>query len=331
MTDRANVLVTGGAGYIGSHMVLALLDAGHSPLILDDFSTGHEQLVPAGVPVIRGNVGDIEVTNRLFADHKIDAVAHFAASIVVPESVADPLKYYLNNTVSTARLIKACVNAGVGRFIFSSTAAVYGNQDESLIGEEAGCWPENPYGTSKLMSEQILGAASQAHDLSYVALRYFNVAGADPAGRAGQLSKPATHLIKVAVEVATGQRDAMQVFGTDYPTDDGTCIRDYIHVTDLIAAHLAALEHLLGGGGSLTLNCGYGKGNSVHQVLESVARLSGTNLNVEMAARRAGDAAALVADSTRLRSQLGWQPQHDDLDGIVRSALVWERSQLGNS
>ena len=330
MTDRANVLVTGGAGYIGSHMVLALLDAGHSPLILDDFSTGHEQLVPAGVPVIRGNVGDIEVTNRLFADHKINAVAHFAASIVVTESVADPLKYYLNNTVSTARLIKACVNAGVGRFIFSSTAAVYGNQDKSLIGEEAGCWPENPYGTSKLMSEQILGAASQAHDLSYVALRYFNVAGADPAGRAGQLSKPATHLIKVAVEVATGQRDAMQVFGIDYPTDDGTCIRDYIHVTDLIAAHLAALEHLLGGGGSLTLNCGYGKGNSVHQVLESVARLSGTNLNVEMAARRAGDAAALVADSTRLRSQLGWQPQHDDLDGIVRSALVWERSQLGN-
>ena len=330
MTDRANVLVTGGAGYIGSHMVLALLDAGHSPLILDDFSTGHEQLVPAGVPVIRGNVGDIEVTNRLFADHKIDAVAHFAASIVVPESVADPLKYYLNNTVSTARLIKACVNAGVERFIFSSTAAVYGNQDESLIGEEAGCWPENPYGTSKLMSEQILGDASQAHDLSYVALRYFNVAGADPAGRAGQLSKPATHLIKVAVEVATGQRDAVQVFGTDYPTDDGTCIRDYIHVTDLIAAHLAALEHLLGGGGSLTLNCGYGKGNSVHQVLESVARLSGTNLNVEMVARRAGDAAALVADSTRLRSQLGWQPQYDDLDGIVRSALAWERSQLGN-
>ena len=330
MTDRANVLVTGGAGYIGSHMVLALLDAGHSPLILDDFSTGHEQLVPEGVPVIRGNVGDIEVANRLFADHKIDAVAHFAASIVVPESVADPLKYYLNNTVSTARLIKACVNAGVERFIFSSTAAVYGNQDESLIGEEAGCWPENPYGTSKLMSEQILGDASHAHDLSYVALRYFNVAGADPAGRAGQLSKPATHLIKVAVEVATGQRDAMQVFGTDYPTNDGTCIRDYIHVTDLIAAHLAALEHLLGGGGSLTLNCGYGKGKSVHQVLESVARLSGTNLNVEMAARRAGDAAALVADSTRLRSQLGWQPQHDDLDGIVRSALVWERSQLGN-
>ena len=330
MTDRANVLVTGGAGYIGSHMVLALLDAGHSPLILDDFSTGHEQLVPAGVPVIRGNVGDIEVTNRLFADHKINAVAHFAASIVVTESVADPLKYYLNNTVSTARLIKACVNAGVGRFIFSSTAAVYGNQDESLIGEEAGCWPENPYGTSKLMSEQILGDASQAHDLSYVALRYFNVAGADPAGRAGQLSKPATHLIKVAVEVATGQRDAMQVFGIDYPTDDGTCIRDYIHVTDLIAAHLAALEHLLGGGGSLTLNCGYGKGNSVHQVLESVARLSGTNLNVEMAARRAGDAVALVADSTRLRSQLGWQPQYDDLDGIVRSALAWERSQLSN-
>ena len=329
MTDRVNVLVTGGAGYIGSHMVLALLDAGYSPLILDDFSTGHEQLVPAGVQVIRGNVGDREVTDRLFADHDIDAVAHFAASIVVPESVADPLKYYLNNTVSTARLIAACADAAVGRFIFSSTAAVYGNQGVSLLDEDVACRPENPYGTSKLMSEQILRDASKAHDLSYVALRYFNVAGADSAGRAGQLSKPATHLIKVAVEVATGQRDAMQVFGTDYPTDDGTCIRDYIHITDLIAAHMAALEYLLGGGTPLTLNCGYGRGSSVHQVLESVARLSGTNLNVEMAARRAGDTAVLVADSTRLRHQLGWKPEHNDLDDIVRSALAWERSQLG--
>ena len=329
MTDRVNVLVTGGAGYIGSHMVLALLDAGYSPLILDDFSTGHEQLVPAGVPVIHGNVGDREVIDRLFADYDIDAVAHFAASIVVPESVADPLKYYLNNTVSTARLIAACTDAAVGRFIFSSTAAVYGNQDVSLLDEDVACRPENPYGTSKLMSEQILRDASKAHDLSYVALRYFNVAGADSAGRAGQLSKPATHLIKVAVEVATGQRDAMQVFGTDYPTHDGTCIRDYIHITDLIAAHMAALEYLLGGGPPLTLNCGYGKGSSVHQVLESVARLSGTNLNVEMAARRAGDTAVLVADSTRMRHQLGWKPEHDDLDDIVRSALAWERSQLG--
>ncbi len=328
MTDRANILVTGGAGYIGSHMVLALLDAGHSPLILDDFSTGFERLVPAGVPVIRGNISDWNVTDRLFASHDIDAVAHFAASIVVPESVNDPLKYYLNNTVSTARLIVACINAGVGRFIFSSTAAVYGNQDESLISEDATCNPANPYGTSKLMSEQILRDASQAHDLSYVALRYFNVAGADPAGRAGQLSKTATHLIKVAVEVATGQRASMQVFGTDYPTNDGTCVRDYIHITDLISAHIAALEHLLGGGASLTLNCGYGKGSSVSQVLESVSRLSGANLNIEMAARRVGDAAELVADATRLRSQLGWVPKHNDLDEIVHSALAWERSQF---
>ncbi len=328
MTDSAKVLVTGGAGYVGSHMVLALLDAGYSPLILDDFSTGHKQLVPADVPVIQGNVGDRDVTDRLFAEYDIEAIAHFAASIVVPESVANPLKYYLNNTVSTARLIAACIDAGIGRLIFSSTAAVYGNQGEALLGEDADCHPENPYGKSKLMSEQILHDASRAHDLSYVTLRYFNVAGADPAGRAGQLSKPATHLVKVAVEVATGQRDAMQVFGTDYPTEDGTCIRDYIHITDLIAAHVAALEHLLNGGTSLTLNCGYGSGRSVYQVLDSVARISGANLNVEIAPRRAGDAATLVADATRLRSQLGWQPKHNDLDGIVRSALMWERCQL---
>ena len=328
MIDRAKVLVTGGAGYIGSHMVLALLDAGYSPLILDDFSTGHKQLVPDNVPVIRGNVGDREVTDRLFAEHDIEAVAHFAASIVVHESVANPLKYYLNNTVGTARLILACIDAGVGRLIFSSTAAVYGNKDKALLDEDVACHPENPYGTSKLMSEKILQDASRAHGLSYVALRYFNVAGADPAGRAGQLSKPATHLMKVAVEVVTGQREAMQVFGADYPTDDGTCIRDYIHITDLIAAHMAALEHLLKGGAPLTLNCGYGSGRSVHQVLESVARISGTNLNFEIAPRRAGDAATLVADATRLRSQLGWQPEHDDLDGIVRSALAWERRQL---
>jgi UDP-glucose 4-epimerase len=328
MANRHKVLVTGGAGYIGSHMVLALLDAGYDPVILDDFSTGHEKLVPHGVPVFRGNVGDRAVTDRLFSDHDFDAVAHFAASIVVPESVADPIKYYINNTVSTARLISACVDAGISRFIFSSTAAVYGNQDISPISESAICQPENPYGTSKLMSEQILRDAAKAHALSYVILRYFNVAGADPAGRSGQLSKPATHLIKVAVEVATGQRDGMQVFGTDYPTTDGTCIRDYIHVSDLIGAHMAGLDHLLRGGASLTANCGYGVGASVHQVLESVARVSGANLNVATAPRRAGDAADLVANSTLLRDQLHWQPVHQDLDGIVRSALAWEQNQL---
>ncbi len=328
MTKSAKVLVTGGAGYIGSHMVLALLDAGYSPLILDNFSTGHEQLVPENVPVIRGNVGDREVVDRLFAEHDVEMVAHFAASIVVPESLSDPLKYYLNNTVNTARLIAACIDAGVSRFIFSSTAAVYGNQKKAVLGEDDVCRPENPYGISKLMSEQILRDVSQVHDLSHVTLRYFNVAGADSAGRSGQLSKPATHLIKVATEVVTGQRDAIQLFGTDYPTDDGTCIRDYIHVTDLIAAHMAALKHLLNGGASLTLNCGYGSGKSVHQVLESVARISGVSLNVEMAPRRPGDAVALVADATRLRSKLGWHPKHDDLDGIVSSALAWERRQL---
>ncbi len=328
MIDSAKVLVTGGAGYIGSHMVLALMDAGYSPLVLDDFSTGHQQLVPPDVPVIRGDVGDRDVTDRLFALHDIEAVVHFAASIVVSESVANPMKYYLNNTLTTARLIAACIDAGVGRLIFSSTAAVYGNQEKTLLDEDVACYPKSPYGKSKLMSEQILHDASQAHDLSYIILRYFNVAGADPAGRAGQLSKPATHLIKVAVELATGQREAMQVFGTDYPTDDGTCIRDYIHISDLIAAHLAALDHLLKGGEPLTLNCGYGSGSSVHQVLEAVERISGTKLNVEMAPRRAGDAATLVSDATRLRNQLGWQPAHDNLDSIVRSALAWERRQL---
>ena len=330
MTDRVNVLVTGGAGYIGSHMVLALLDAGYSPLILDDFSTGHEQLVPAGVPVIRGNVGDREVTDRLFADHDIDAVAHFAASIVVPESVVDPLKYYLNNTVSTARLIKACVNAGVGRFIFSSTAAVYGNQDESLIGEEAGCWPENPYGTSKLMSEQILGDASQAHDLSYVALRYFNVAGADPAGRAGQLSKPATHLIKVAVEVATGQRDAMQVFGIDYPTDDGTCIRDYIHVVDLAEAHMVAMDRLLNNAPTASFevfNVGTGKGSSVLEVIKAYEKVSGRSLPFVFAPPRQGDVTAAYANTHKASTVLGWQARFS-LEEAMASAWAWENKLL---
>ncbi|MEL0024503.1 MAG: UDP-glucose 4-epimerase GalE, partial [Alphaproteobacteria bacterium] len=288
MAKRLKVLVTGGAGYIGSHMVLALLDAGHQPVILDDFSTGHGRLVPDNVPVVRGNVGDRAITEQLFAEHDFDAVAHFAASIIVPESVTNPIKYYLNNTLSTARLISACVDAGIRRFIFSSTAAVYGNQDTNPIAEDAFCQPENPYGRSKLMSEQILHDVSKVNDLSYVILRYFNVAGADLQGRSGQLSKPATHLIKVAVELATGQRNDMQIFGTDYATPDGTCIRDYIHVSDLIDAQMAGLAHLMEGGVSLTANCGYGRGPSVREVLESVARVSGGNLNVPDSSRRAG-------------------------------------------
>lgn len=322
------ILVTGGAGYIGSNMVLALLDAGHQAVILDDFSTGHEELIPENVEVFKGNIADRSVTDALFSAHKFDAVAHFAASIIVPESVADPLKYYLNNTISTARLIAACIDHGISKFVFSSTAAVYGNQDHSPIAEIAEPVPENPYGTSKLMSENILRDVAAAHDFSYVVLRYFNVAGADPKGRSGQLSKPATHLIKVAVELATGQRDNMQIFGTDYPTEDGTCIRDYIHITDLIGAHMAALAYLMDGGAPLTANCGYGRGSSVREVLESVARVSGKNLNITEAGRRAGDAADLVADASLLRARLGWQPQHDQLDIIVGDALAWERANL---
>ncbi|WP_438996285.1 UDP-glucose 4-epimerase GalE [Candidatus Puniceispirillum sp.] len=325
MTRKRKILVTGGAGYIGSHMVLALLDAGHDVVILDNFSTGHERLVPVGATVVRGDVGDRKVTDALFAAHDFDAVAHFAASIVVPESVVDPLKYYINNTLNTAHLIAACVKAGISRFIFSSTAAVYGKQDLKPIDESVHLAPDNPYGASKLMSETILRDTAKAHDLSYVVLRYFNVAGADPAGRSGQLSKPATHLIKIAGELVCGKRDAMQIFGTDYDTPDGTCIRDYIHITDLIGAHMVALDHLMNGGTPVIANCGYGTGASVRDVLASVIRVSGSNLNVTEAPRRAGDTPYLVADSSLLKRTLGWVPKHDDLDAIVKSALDWER------
>jgi len=253
-------------------------------------------------------------------------VAHFAASIVVPESVSDPLKYYLNNTASTTRFISACVEAGIKRFVFSSTAAVYGNQDHNPINEDASTQPENPYGTSKLMSETILRDCARATDLSYVILRYFNVAGADPKGRAGQLSQPATHLIKIAVEAAVGKRSSIQLYGSDYPTPDGTCIRDYIHVSDLIGAHMAALAHLQAGGKSMLANCGYGHGASVRDVLDVVATVAGKELAIIDAPRRAGDAAILVADSTKLRRNLGWTPVYGDLQKIVSDALAWEQA-----
>ena len=326
MSGHMKVLVTGGAGYIGSHMVLALLDAGYEPVILDDFSTGHEQLLPIGVPVFRGNVADAALVAEIFNSYDIDVVVHFAASIVVPESVTDPLKYYLNNTASTTSFIAACVQAGIKRFVFSSTAAVYGNQGRNPIVEDASTQPENPYGISKLMSETILRDCARASGISYVILRYFNVAGADPQGRAGQLSQPATHLIKIAVEAAVGKRASMQVYGTDYPTPDGTCIRDYIHVSDLIGAHMAALVHLQAGGKSMLANCGYGHGASVRDVLDIVATLAGKKLVITDAPRRGGDAAILVADSTKLRTVLGWTPQHDDLQKIVSDALAWERA-----
>ena len=326
MSDCMTVLVSGGAGYIGSHMVLALLDAGHKAIIVDDFSTGHEKLVPPDVPLFRGNVGDSALIAKICKNYKIDTVVHFAASIVVPESVVDPLKYYLNNTVNTTRFIAACVGAGINQFVFSSTAAVYGNQGDGPINEDAATKPENPYGASKLMSETVLRDCAGATNLTYVILRYFNVAGADPKGRSGQLSQPATHLIKIAVEAAAGKRTSMQVYGVDYPTPDGTCVRDYIHVSDLIAAHMAALTHLRAGGASLVANCGYGHGASVRDVLGVVATVGGLSFDVINTSRRDGDAAVLIADSTKLRKELCWKPQYDDLHQIVRDALAWERS-----
>ena len=320
------VLVSGGAGYIGSHMVLELLDRGESVVVLDNLSTGFWWAVPKEVPLIQGDVADQDLVARIIAEHGISEIAHFAAKIVVPESVADPLGYYLNNTVKTRALLESAVRGGVRRVIFSSTAAVYGEPPVSPVPEEIELNPINPYGRSKLMSEWMLADAAKAHGLGYVVLRYFNVAGADPRGRSGQSSPNATHLIKVAGQAALGQRDGLEVFGTDYPTPDGTCVRDYIHVTDLARAHLAALDHLRGGGESLTLNCGYGRGYSVKQVVEVVKKVSGVDFPVTFSGRRAGDPAALVAKADRIRHELGWKPEHEDLEEIVRQALAWEDS-----
>ncbi len=318
------VLVSGGAGYIGSHMVLELLDRGENVVVLDNLSTGFWWAVPKEVPLIQGDIGDQDLLARIIAEHGITEIAHFAAKIVVPESVADPLGYYFNNTVKTRALLESAVRGGVRRIIFSSTAAVYGEPAVSPVPEEVDLNPINPYGRSKLMSEWMLADTAKAHGLAYVVLRYFNVAGADPRGRSGQSSPNATHLIKVAGQAALGQRPGLEVFGTDYPTPDGTCIRDYIHVTDLARAHIAALEHLRGGGGSLTLNCGYGRGYSVKEVVEVVKTVSGVDFPVKLSGRRAGDPASLVAKADRIRSELGWTPEHDDLEEIVRQALTWE-------
>ena len=319
------ILVTGGAGYIGGHMVLALVDAGEEVVVLDDLSTGFSWAVPKPATLVIGDMGDKAALARLFASHKIDAIAHFAAKIVVPDSVADPLLYYLNNTAKARNLIEAATAAGIRNFIFSSTAAVYGEPSVNPITEANAPSPINPYGRSKLMVEWMLEDVAKAKDFSYVALRYFNVAGADPAGRLGQSTPNATHLIKVAVQAALGQRQGMDVFGTDYPTPDGTCVRDYIQVSDLIAAHLLALAHLRKGGKSLVLNCGYGRGHSVKEVIEVVKRVSGTDFDVRLAGRRAGDPAMLVAGADRIRNLLNWQPRHDNLAEIVRQAYEWER------
>jgi UDP-glucose 4-epimerase len=318
------VLVTGGAGFIGSHMVLALLDAGEKVIVLDNLSTGFRWAVPPAATLVVGDVGDQDLVRTVIRKYGVQSIVHFAGSIVVPESVADPLGYYNNNTVKSRALMEAAVATGLKQFIFSSTAAVYGNPVENPVSEAAQPAPMSPYGWSKLMTEVMLADTSRAHDFNYVALRYFNVAGADPKGRSGQSTPRATHLIKVACETALGQRSHMEVFGTDYPTHDGTCIRDYIHVTDLISAHVAALNYLRTGGKSEFFNCGYSKGFSVLEVIEAVKRVSGVDFDVRLVPRRPGDPAAIVAGSQKIRDQLGWQPRHDDLDEIVRHALSWE-------
>lgn len=318
------ILVTGGAGYIGSHMVWRLLDGGENVVVLDRLSTGFDWAVPKEAKLVIGDAGDMDSLSSLFDNNEIEAVIHFAGSIVVPDSVADPLGYYLNNTTKTRTLLEACVNAGVANFIFSSTAAVYGTPASVPVREDATLLPESPYGMSKLMIEYMLGDVSAAHPLRYAALRYFNVAGADPAGRTGQSTQNATHLIKVATQAALSKRSHMDIYGTDYPTADGTCIRDYIHVTDLVEAHYLALEHLRKNGGNLVANCGYGRGYSVLEVVTAVKAASGNDFPVHMVDRRPGDSVAIVADSERLKGTLNWAPQHDDLNEIVSHALAWE-------
>jgi UDP-glucose 4-epimerase len=317
------ILVTGGAGYIGSNMVLALLDAGREVVVIDDLSAGFREAVPAAAAFVQGDIGDQALVARILAERRVTGVLHFAGSIVVPESMSRPLKYYDNNTAKTRALIEACVEGGVTRFIFSSTAAVYGAPSVTPTPEDAALAPISPYGASKAMSERMLADAGAAHGLSHAILRYFNVCGADPAGRAGQRAQ-GTHLIKVAAEVAAGRRSELVVYGTDYPTGDGTAVRDYIHVTDLAEAHLAALTHLEAGGGDLILNCGYGHGYSVREVLRAVEAQVGRPLPIRDGPRRPGDPAELVADTRRIACELNWRPRYDDLRLIVRTALDFE-------
>jgi UDP-glucose 4-epimerase len=323
---RVPVLVTGGAGYIGSHAVLALLDGGWPVVVIDDLSTGFDWAVPEGARLVRGDIADQPLVEQVIAEHGIEAIMHFAGSIVVPESVADPLKYYHNNTVKSRALMESAVRGGVRHFIFSSTAATYGIPAEVPVREDAPTEPINPYGWSKLMTERMLRDVSAAHPLNFCALRYFNVAGADPAGRSGQSTAGATHLIKVAVEAATGKRDHVEIFGTDYDTPDGTGVRDYIHVSDLAAAHVFALERLIAEPSeSHILNCGYGRGFSVLEVLEAVDRATNAKIERRLEPRRAGDPPSLVADNRRILATLPWRPARDDLTTIVTDALAWER------
>jgi len=323
--EKASILVSGGAGYIGSHVVRQLAEAGETVIVLDDLSTGFRDSV-LGATLVVGNSGDAAFVTALLREHRVATVMHFAARVVVPDSVADPLGYYGANTCNSRSLLAACVAADVRHFVFSSTAAVYGLPSGGRADEDTPTVPINPYGASKLMTEWMLRDAAFAHPLRYVALRYFNVAGADPQGRIGQRTPKATHLIKAACEVAVGKRDAIDVFGSDYPTRDGTGVRDYIHVDDLARAHLQALAYLRDGGANTTLNCGYGRGSSVREVIAAVARANGAPIPSVDRPRRAGDPAELVAEAGRIRSVLGWTPRHDDLDFIARTALAWERT-----
>src|SRR5258707_1876696 len=318
------VVVTGGAGYIGSHMVHALAEAGESVVVIDNLSTGFSHFVPDGVPLIVGDAGDETLVGDVIAQHAIESIIHFAGSVVVPDSMRDPLAYYRNNTMTTRSLLNAAVKCGVNRFIFSSTAAVYGNPDQVPVPENAPTRPMSPYGSSKLMTEIMLHDVASAHDMSYVVLRYFNVAGADPAARIGLATVGATHMLKIAVEAATGQRAKIDVYGTDYPTPDGSCVRDFIHVSDLAQAHRAALSYLRAGGASTTLNCGYGRGYSVLETIEAVRRVSGRNFAVQTAPRRPGDIMTMIADTGRIATTLDWTPQYAHLDTIAAHALAWE-------
>src|SRR6201987_1338043 len=318
------VLVTGGAGYIGSHTVRSLVEANESVVVIDNLSTGFSAFVPEGVPLFIGDASDENLVEGVIAAHEVESIVHFAGSVVVPESMRDPLAYYRNNTMTTRSLLNAAVKRGVSRFIFSSTAAVYGNPDQVPVPEHAPTRPLSPYGSSKLMTELMLHDVATAHGLNYVALRYFNVAGADPKGRVGLATIGATHLLKIAVEAATGQRAKIDVFGTDYPTQDGSCVRDFIHVSDLVEAHRAALSYLRAGGHSVTMNCGYGRGYSVLETIEAVRRVSMRNFAVAYAARRPGDIVTMVADTTRTGSRLAWTPRYDDLETIASHALAWE-------
>jgi len=319
------ILVTGGAGYIGSHMVHELVDAGETVVVLDNLSTGFRFLFPPAVPFVAGSTGDRELVAKTIRTYGVTAIIHFAASIIVPESVSDPFAYYRNNTMNTCDLLDVAIENGMRQVIFSSTAAVYGNANVTAVREDAVTLPISPYGSSKLMSETMLRDAGKAYGLRFVILRYFNVAGADPKLRTGQSTPAATHLIKVACEAALGQRGKLDVYGSDYPTPDGTCIRDYIHVSDLVRAHSAALGHLRRGGPSATFNCGYGRGCSVFEVIDAVRRVSGCDFQVDILGRRAGDPAALVANVDRIRATLPWRPQFQDLDTIVAHALAWEK------